>query len=213
MPMAYIPLYFSYAEQLKMLSDADRGKLVLALLEYGETGTIPELRCELRMAFSFIKSQIDRDCEKYEKRCRTNSENANKRWHDVDAAACDGMQTDAKHAKEKEKKKKKESIDARPEADTPTRSKRTVFVPPTLDAVAAYCAERNNGIDPQRFLDYYAANGWHVGKSTMKDWKAAVRNWERMDNPPARPEAPPEAPPRRMVTTIDETGKRVATYA
>ena len=52
---------------------------------------------------------------------------------------------------------------------------------PTLDEVKAYCNERNNRVDPERFIDYYTANGWKVGKNTMKDWKAAVRTWERSD--------------------------------
>ena len=53
------------------------------------------------------------------------------------------------------------------------------FVPPTLDEVKSYCSERNNGIDAQRFLDYYEARGWKIGKCSMKDWKAAVRTWEK----------------------------------
>lgn len=56
--------------------------------------------------------------------------------------------------------------------------KRTRFVPPSVEDVKTYCQERNNGIDPQSFIDYYEARGWMVGKSKMKDWRAAVRNWE-----------------------------------
>ena len=52
------------------------------------------------------------------------------------------------------------------------------FRRPTVDEVAAYCAERKNGIDAQQFIDHYDANGWKVGKTPMKDWKAAVRTWE-----------------------------------
>lgn len=52
-------------------------------------------------------------------------------------------------------------------------------IPPTLDEVESYCRERNKGVDHQRFYDYYTANGWKVGKNPMKDWKAAVRTWER----------------------------------
>lgn len=54
---------------------------------------------------------------------------------------------------------------------------------PTIEDVRAYCEERQNGIDAQRFIDYYESNGWKVGRSTMKDWKAAVRNWERREKP------------------------------
>ena len=57
------------------------------------------------------------------------------------------------------------------------KSKR--FVPPTLDEIKDYCLERNNNVDPQRFYDFYEAKGWYVGKNKMKDWKAAVRTWER----------------------------------
>ena len=55
------------------------------------------------------------------------------------------------------------------------------FVPPSVDEVRAYCTERGNGVDAERFVDYYTARGWLAGKSKMKDWKAAVRTWERND--------------------------------
>ena len=53
------------------------------------------------------------------------------------------------------------------------------FAPPDYEQVSRYCRQRNNGIDPEEFVDYYTAKDWMVGKSKMKDWKAAVRNWER----------------------------------
>lgn len=53
------------------------------------------------------------------------------------------------------------------------------FVKPTLEEVQAYCNERNNNVDAQRWFDYYSSNGWKVGKNPMKDWKACVRTWER----------------------------------
>lgn len=78
-----------------------------------------------------------------------------------------------------------------------TRAKK--FTPPTLEEVVAYCKERNNSVDPERWLSYYQANGWRVGKNPMKDWKAAVRTWERSAyNTPRRTE---KNPPR------DESGK------
>ena len=55
------------------------------------------------------------------------------------------------------------------------------FTRPTLEEVAAYCAERGNSVDPQRFIDYYTSKGWKVGNAPMKDWRAAVRTWERKD--------------------------------
>lgn len=56
---------------------------------------------------------------------------------------------------------------------------RKAFVKPTLEEVQAYCEERKNGIDPQAWIDHYTSNGWKVGKNPMKDWKAAVRTWEK----------------------------------
>ena len=50
---------------------------------------------------------------------------------------------------------------------------------PTLYEVKEYCSERGNKVDPERWFDYYTSNGWKVGKNPMKDWKAAVRTWER----------------------------------
>ena len=53
------------------------------------------------------------------------------------------------------------------------------FKKPTIEEIQAYCDERNNGIDAERFFDYYESKGWKVGKSPMKDWKASIRTWER----------------------------------
>ena len=53
------------------------------------------------------------------------------------------------------------------------------FTPPTLDEVKEYCKERNNSVDPESFINFYESKGWVIGKSKMKDWKAAVRTWER----------------------------------
>lgn len=52
------------------------------------------------------------------------------------------------------------------------------FTPPTVDDVRGYCKQRNNAVDPQRFVDFYESKGWVVGKTKMKDWKASVRTWE-----------------------------------
>lgn len=53
--------------------------------------------------------------------------------------------------------------------------------PESVEAVRVYCQERNNGVNPEAFFNYYEANGWKVGRNPMKDWKAAVRNWETKD--------------------------------
>lgn len=78
--------------------------------------------------------------------------------------------------KRKDKREKKEEI----MADKPPRSR---FIPPSIDEVKSYCTERGNSIDAQRFVDFYDANGWVQGRGKpIKDWKAAVRTWERTGN-------------------------------
>lgn len=71
------------------------------------------------------------------------------------------------------------------------REKRQRFAPPTIEEVASYCKERNNSVDPQRFVNYYESNGWMVGRNKMKDWKAAVRTWE--NNGYSKPKAKTQA--------------------
>ena len=76
------------------------------------------------------------------------------------------------------------------------------FTPPTLEQVIDYCNERQNGVDPERFIDYYTSNGWKVGKNPMKDWKAAVRTWERSES--AKPHGKTTAQPRGVIDDMKE---------
>lgn len=79
----------------------------------------------------------------------------------------------------------KDSIGYIKEKDTPkgvSKKKSDRFTPPSLEDVQSYCLERNNSVDPQAFIDFYESKGWMVGKNKMKDWKAAVRTWERNRN-------------------------------
>lgn len=69
---------------------------------------------------------------------------------------------------------------------------RKPFVKPTLEEVTQYCQERNKGVNPDKWLSYYEANGWKVGRNPMKDWKAAVRTWE--PEKPKQPETKQSAP-------------------
>lgn len=77
------------------------------------------------------------------------------------------------------------SMDGKQAEDKTT--KLTRFVPPTVDEVREYCQENGYQIKPEQFVDYYTANGWMAGKNKMKDWKAAVRNWNRREQEKNRP--------------------------
>ena len=57
------------------------------------------------------------------------------------------------------------------------------FTPPSVKEVETYCNDRKNGIDPEAFIDFYSSKGWLIGKNKMKDWKAAIRTWEKRNKP------------------------------
>ena len=71
-------IYLDYKEQFELLTDAELGQLLRAIMLYEETGEIAELSGMLKMAFSFIKTQLDKDRQKYEEKCEKNRENAKK---------------------------------------------------------------------------------------------------------------------------------------
>ena len=56
------------------------------------------------------------------------------------------------------------------------------FQKPTLEEIREYCISRGNNVDPEQFLNFYESKGWVVGKSPMRDWRAAVRTWEKREN-------------------------------
>lgn len=80
------------------------------------------------------------------------------------------------------------------------------FTPPTLEQVIEYCNERNKGVDPERWFNFYQAKGWMVGKNKMKDWKAAVRTWENNCNntKTTSPNKPIETRPPSRAKCLDE---------
>lgn len=52
---------------------------------------------------------------------------------------------------------------------------------PTLDEVKAYCLQRRNNVDPEKWFNFYESKGWMIGKNKMKSWQAAVRTWEKTE--------------------------------
>lgn len=55
------------------------------------------------------------------------------------------------------------------------------FIKPTIEEVQKYCDERKNNVNAEKFWNFYESKGWFVGKSKMKNWKAAVITWEQED--------------------------------
>ena len=74
------------------------------------------------------------------------------------------------------------------DSDTIPKEKKTRFTKPTRDQIIEYGKTLNPIFaNADRFIDYYEANGWKVGKSPMKSWQAAVRNWNSKAKPESRP--------------------------
>lgn len=197
--MKYFPAYFTYTETLSALSDEQVGKLFRALLLYAENGTVPRLDGMCMMAFGFIRGDIDRMNESYEKKCAALQQNGMKGGRPPKQTVSEkpnGFEENQMVSEETKKtygkgnSKEKDNGNGKGEGDinasaaaAPAQQKTTKkqFVPPTVDEVREYCNEQGLTVDAERFVDYYEANGWKVGNQAMKDWKAAVRNWARRD--------------------------------
>lgn len=185
MALEYIPFYYSYRKKLEKLSDQEIGRLVRALLEYGETGETEELAGRESIAFDFIADDINRAKAAYEERCAKNQRNIEKRYaRQDDTTVYDGIRTNTTvyetyQTKTKTKDKTKDKIK---DISLPPNSVSDIcaarFTPPTVDDVATYVNEKGYHVNADRFVSFYQQKGWMVGKNHMKDWKAAVRNWE-----------------------------------
>ena len=166
---------------MRKLSDAECGRLFRALLSYSAGADVGLINLQGReeVLFDVYSQQIDRDIAAYDGRCEQNRENAKKRSQAIGSdrkqSVAIGSETSQDKDKEKDKGKDKKGVD---------KNAHARFIPPTVEAVDEYCRSRGNRVNAQRFVDYYSANGWKVGKNPMKDWKAAVRTWEQRDDQP-----------------------------
>ena len=98
---------------------------------------------------------------------------------DLYQCAVSGTEAVKSQAEVSQKSTNEESKESKKDSMPP---RRTRFTPPTVEEVKAYCAERGNHVDADRFVDFYTANGWTQGRGKpIKDWKACVRTWERSD--------------------------------
>ena len=117
----------------------------------------------------FVQPRIADEITAYHAKCATNRAVA--------------VQREARRVTKREEKSTKRAQDVHespPNHKPLTNNHNTKgrFAPPSVSDVDNYCRERKNGIDPQAFVDHYAANGWMRGNNRIKDWKACVRTWE-----------------------------------
>jgi hypothetical protein len=79
-------------------------------------------------------------------------------------------------------KEKIEELDNASVTKPKTKRVAVNFIPPSVEEIRTYCLLRNNNVDPEMFFDFYQSKGWLVGKVKMRDWKAAIRTWEKSSN-------------------------------
>ena len=186
-------LYSSYIEKFKKLSDEQFGQLIRLIFQYQIDGVVPSIEdTAISLAFDVAKFDLDRNNKKYEEICEKRRE-AGSKGGLAKASNSKQMLANASNSKQnianvadKEKDKEKDKVIIY--KDNRERVKSTRFTPPTLEEVTEYCKERNNNVDPERFIDFYSSKGWMVGSNKMKDWKACVRTWEKRDSKPKQEE-------------------------
>lgn len=192
--------YRSYWEAIQMLPKKERLAVYEAISAYALNGSAPALSGAAATVFILVKPTLDtgrrkaeigkkggskakangkQDGSKAEAKPKQNESNEKANGKQTESEKENEIEVEIEIEKELEiekdslkKSKPKESGSATPSVSTPR------FVPPTVEEVGAYCRERGNGIDPQTFVDYYETRNWYVGKTKMKDWKAAIRTWE-----------------------------------
>lgn len=193
-------LYCDYRQHFELLPPEDQGRLLMAIFDYVETGAEPSLEPIPMMAFSFIRAQLDRDLKKYEETCKRRAEAGRAGGYAKAANASKAKQTLANASKPSKAKQNLANLADNENGngngngnvngnvinlyrgnsdELPGEKKQTRFTPPTVEEVRAYCRERGNSVNPETFVDFYMGKGWMVGKNKMKDWKAAVRTWEK----------------------------------
>lgn len=192
-------VFEKFGEVCAELREDDRRDLIYAINMYGMFGEEVELPYLLKALFVSLKEDIDNSKAMRTRGSKGGRPKAKQEVSDeakplVSETEKPEVSKDAKPVVSDEAepvvsaKTEKTESQTNPNQTKPIQSNRgegrakaARFTPPTVGQVAAYVEERGLGIDPALFCDYYAANGWKVGRSPMKDWKAALRNWERRD--------------------------------
>lgn len=197
-------VYKSFYALMKLLPRAERLKMFEAIFDYGFNGTEPTFKDETSAAFwETILPQLKANNKRWENGCKggapKGNQNARKNNQDDDFETTkkqpevdlgnnlngedkitDGglSKTTKKQPNENENENENENVCIK---NAPARRHPSFFAPPTVFEVKKYCEQRKNNVDAERFVDFYAAKNWYIGKNKMCDWQAAVRTWERDD--------------------------------
>lgn len=172
-----VVFYRSFYEAVKELPPEEFKKSVSAIMEYGLNDLEPETSGIERTIYLLSKPQIDANNKRYK--------NGTKGGRPITEQKPNNNQTETKpkpnHNQTETKAEHKEKVNVNVKDKVKDKeSVCTRFVPPTHQDVSDYCQEKGyTNVDIERFIDFYESKGWMVGKNKMKDWRAAVRNWNR----------------------------------
>lgn len=210
--MNTLKVWTNFKQVVGVLKDDEIGRLFMMMLEYADTGCEPE---EFIGNEAFIWQVAKRDIDMVANRDETNRENGKKggrppktEENRTETPVIEENRTEP--VKEKKRNEIKGNEEERESKEKPLKR----FSPPSVEEVKAYCTERNNGVDAQTFVDFYAAKGWKVGNTPMKDWKACVRTWEQRDNSPrAAPAKPTKTVVAQQYEQRDYSGVQAALTA
>nr|DAH43047.1 MAG TPA: hypothetical protein [Caudoviricetes sp.]DAJ09747.1 MAG TPA: hypothetical protein [Caudoviricetes sp.]DAU24486.1 MAG TPA: hypothetical protein [Caudoviricetes sp.] len=187
----YAALPYDYLEEMEALNDAEFGRLTRALLVYSMTGEQLALCGNERFYAKRVMAQEDRFKASYDDISTTRREagkaGAAARWQNGKRIFANGKNGKAivangKNGNTETNTETKTNTNTQLSNDSKGDIRAKRFTPPTLAEVQSYVAERHSPVDPQEFIDFYESKGWMVGKTPMKNWKAACRNaekWER----------------------------------
>ena len=183
MARSHLKIYLSFEDDTECLSDAERGRLLLAMVRYAKDGTEPSLSGNERFLWPVVRGQIDRDIDVYESKVSAGragglakAENSKSQQNLAEVSKSQQNLAEVSTIKIKDKDKEEDKDKDQDKGVSGAR-----FAPPTPEDVAAFCRERGNSVDPVKFCAFYQSKGWKVGKNPMKDWRAAVITWERDD--------------------------------
>lgn len=176
--------YRSFRESIKSLKTKDQLVTLLAICDYALYGVEPNLSGIPLAIFTVAKPNIDANNKRRENgkrggRPKKETKCFEKENHRFSDKKPNENEDEDENGNGDENENGTGNEDGESKADKPPVKSR--FVPPTVEQVAKYVKERGSRVDPQSFVDFYAAKGWLIGKSSMKDWKAACRNAEKWD--------------------------------
>lgn len=177
-------LYCDQQGVFNMLPDEQAGKLIKHIFAYVNDENPESEDLLLTIAFEAIKTQLKRDLKKYESYIDKQKENGKKGGRPKTQPFLDETQkTQAFFEKPKKADNVNVNVNENVIIKENIKEKPVRFTPPTADEVKAYMLEQGMDDLSQKWLAFYEAKGWLIGKNKMKDWKAAVRTWKTNSTP------------------------------